>query len=142
MINHQEQCSHPQTPEGRRWCRKMKLADRPTFAEFAENTTSGYIIRAQDSQGRSLDLNGTDQGDVFQVWSVKDAMWVLDNLRYGVDHDFDAETHVLRKVAEIHLAVMGVNRHSPSGWSVNDHEEIYTIHADGTRTYRVVNRKI
>jgi hypothetical protein len=127
---------HPNTPAGRDWCRKLRLGDRPAFATFdANKTRSGYIITAQDAQGRSLDLNGTAEGEPFQVWSVADAVWVVQNLRHGVDHDWDAETHKIRKVATIELTLMQRTHLTPSGWDVAGMREVHTIHADGTRTY-------
>lgn len=125
---------HPATSEGRRWCRALRLGDRPEFATFGPDTTSGYFVWAFDAQGRSLDLNGTPEGDVFEVWSAADAVWVVRNLTHGVDHDWDAETHTLRKVARIELARMSRTHLTPSGWAVASIREVHTIHADGTRT--------
>lgn len=127
---------HPATSEGRRWCRTLRLGDRPVFAAFdANKTRSGYIITAQDGQGRSLDLNGTAEGEPFRVWSTADAVWVVRNLTHGVDHDWDRETHTVRKVARIELTLMQRANNTPSGWAVATTREVHTIHADGTRTY-------
>lgn len=131
--------NHPATPAGRAFCRRLRLADRPVFATDGD---SGWFITADDAQGRQLDLNGTPEGEPFNVWSAADAVWVVTNLRYGVDHDWDAETHTMRKVAHIYLRPFGRSNHTPSGWSVNNHQEIHTIHADGTRTYTMSNRPI
>lgn len=129
--------NHPQTRKGNYWCRMLRLADRPTFADNGSGN-HGYFVNAYDAQGRFLDLNGTPEGEVFQVWSDADAVWVTRNLTHGVDHDFDADTHTLRKVAKIELRLFSRSSHSRSGWAVNGHVEVHTLHADGTRTYEMV----
>lgn len=127
---------HPMTAEGRRWCRALRLGDRPVFAVFNAATRDGYYITAQDAKGRSLDLNGTAEGEPFQVWSAADAVWVVNNLRYGVDHDWDAETHTVRRVSVIRLSRVSRTHLTPSGWTASNGAEIHTIDADGNRTYR------
>lgn len=143
MTNHTGH-NHPATPAGRAWCRKLRLGDRPVFATFdPETTRDGWFVNAVDNRGRSLDLNGTPEGDVFQVWSASDAVWVVQNLRYGVDHDWDAETHTMRRVAQIDLRPIGRSTHTPSGWAVSDMVERHTYAIDGTRlTTEIVKDRV
>jgi hypothetical protein len=130
MTNHTGH-NHPATPAGRAWCRKLRLGDRPEMAVFNNDTTrEGWLVTALDAQGRVLDLNGTPEGDVFQVWSAADAVWVVQNLRYGVYHDRDRETHTMHKVTRIELRPYGRTHGA----------EVHIIHADGTRTYSWVPR--
>jgi hypothetical protein len=122
------------TPAGRSMCRKLRLADRPSFADTDD--VAVYMITAQDAQGRSLDLNGTAEGEPFHTSSVGYVVWVINNLRYGVDHDWDAETHTVRAVRTIEIGTTQrcSKSISPSGWTFSGQAEVHTIHADGTRT--------
>lgn len=140
MTNHTGH-NHPMTPTGRAWCRKLRLGDRPgTVLDQGDRVISGntiYHITATDVQGRWLDLNGTAEGESFMTESLSYVVWVLENLRYGVDHDWDAETHTIRKVARISIRYVQRCSWTPSGWSYGSAAEVHTIHADGTRTYEM-----
>jgi hypothetical protein len=133
MTNHTGH-NHPMTTAGRTWCRKLRLADRPVDLGMDESVV--YTITATDAQGRSLDLNGTPEGESFHTSSVAYVVWVINNLRYGVDHDWDAETHTMRRVRTIEIGTIQKcsKTISPSGWTFSGQVEVHTINDDGTRT--------
>ena len=133
MTNHANH-NHPATPAGRAMCRKLRLTDRPELGNVDDARV--YMIHASGAHGESLDLNGTPEGDSFMTSSVSYVVWVLNNLRYGVDHDWDAETHTVRAVREIEITLIQrcSKSISPSGWATAGMREVHTINADGTRT--------
>lgn len=112
---------HDATPGARNLCRKLRLADRP----FVTNHTvmSGYLIQAFDASGRILDMDATPEGDMFLVDNTSAVVWVLRNLRYGIRHDWDADTHTLTGIRTIKVW------HTTGGMG-----EIHTVTADGSCT--------
>jgi hypothetical protein len=115
---------HDATPAGRDLCRKLKLSVRP----FVTNHThySGYLIQAFNAAGQLIDMDATPEGESFHVDTTSAVVWVLNNLRYGVLHDWDAETHTVHAIRTIKVV------HTTGG-----KPEVHRIAADGTRTMEV-----
>jgi hypothetical protein len=119
MTTH-EGHAHPMTKAGRDWCRKLRLTDRPFVTNH--DLYRGYLIQAFDVAGNLLDMDGTPQGDFFCLDEVGDVVWVLNNLRHGVLHDWDNETHEVRRIRRIEV------RHLTGGRA-----EVHNIDAAGNR---------
>lgn len=132
-IDHSN-CKHPRTKMGNYRCRKLMLTQRPI--DVRRNPDEVYTLVATDKRGFVVDLDDTPEGDSWQTDSVEYVVWVLNNLRYGIKHDWDAEMHTLERVAEIEISTCSKcsSAISPSGWVCSGVLEVHTINPDGSRT--------
>ena len=69
-----------------------------------------YLVFAHDARGAWLDVDARGEGYLTEITGAGELLAFVNATRVGVLHDFDAETHVRRRIAYWEIVCGGVVR--------------------------------